>query len=73
MEQHNWWLTGEIGHMRYQETQREFERERLLAQHGLDIWSVLRRALASRFARPVAPAPEPIAPRVADEPTRIAA
>lgn len=73
MEQHNWWLTEELGRMRYQETQREFERERFLARHGLDLGSLLRRAFASRFARPAAPVPEAIAARMADEPARIAA
>lgn len=73
MEQHNWWLTEELGRMRYQETQRGFEREQLLAQHGLDLWSLLRRAVTSRFVRPAAPAAEPISAPLAEERARIAA
>ena len=46
MEQFNPFLTHELEQMRFAEIHAELERERFLAAHGLDLWSVLRRSLS---------------------------
>lgn len=43
----NRYLTEELWRMRHEELQRELAHERFMAGHGLDLWSVLRRAIAS--------------------------
>jgi len=54
-------LTEELERMRYAEIHAELKRERFLAAHGLDLWSVLRRSIRTRLplrreARSVEPA-----------------
>ena len=50
MQQFNPYLTNELERMRYEEIHAELKRERFLAEHGLDLWSVLRRSVTSRLA-----------------------
>ena len=42
-------LAEELERMRRDEIQRELAHERFLASHGLDLWSVLRRAVAGHL------------------------
>lgn len=67
MEQHNWWLSAELSRMRYDDMHRELQHERFLAEHGLDLWSVMRRVLRlpsssgrERGAVQIADAPRPL-------------
>lgn len=46
MQYGNWWLTEQLQGMRYEDMRRAAERERLLSEHELDLWSVVRRAIA---------------------------
>lgn len=67
VEQQNYWLTTELTRQRYEGIRREAEHRHLLEEHGLDLWSVLRRAIGARLSRQqVAPA-EPIAAANANE------
>lgn len=47
MDHGNWWLTEELDRMRREELRKELDHEQFLREHGLDLWSVLRRALVS--------------------------
>ena len=49
MQQFNPYLTQELERMRYEGIHAELKRERFLAEHGLDLWSVLRRSVTSRL------------------------
>ncbi len=55
----NWVLAEQLERMRHDDMRHQAEHARLLAEHGLDLWSVLRRAVGARLARrpaaPVAP------------------
>jgi hypothetical protein len=51
VEHANWWLTTELSRMRYEDVRREIEHERFMQAHGLDLWSVVRRAIASLLPR----------------------
>lgn len=70
MDQHNGWLTTELTRQRYDGLRREAEHERLLAEHGLDLVSVLRRAIAERLPRRSVLPAETITTRGADEDSR---
>lgn len=52
MDYGNRYLTEELWRMRYEEVQRELAHERFMAAHGLDLWSVVRRAIASLLPTP---------------------
>ena len=75
MDYNNWWLTEELERMRYAEVHRALERERFMRQHGLDLWSVLRSAIARALRRrePAASAPVTAPHDVARRRPRIAA
>jgi len=49
MQNGNWMLAEELELMRRGEIHRELAHERFLASHGLDLWSVLRRAVTDRI------------------------
>src|SRR4051812_13301802 len=49
MQNWNWMLAAELERMRRDEIHGELAHERFLASHGLDLWSVLRRAIAGRL------------------------
>ena len=51
MDYGNYWLTDELQRLRRDEIQREVAHERFLAQHGLDLWSVVRAAIGRRLLR----------------------
>ena len=64
----NWVLAEDLERMRREDVWRELSRERFLAVHGLDLWSILRRAVSGRLRRP---APQQTAPgAVWSRPTR---
>lgn len=61
----NWFLGGELARMRRDEIAQELAHERFLQEHGLDLWSVVRRAIRDRLRRQqrsveVARAPRPL-------------
>lgn len=64
MDQGNWFLTEELSRQRRDEIHRELAREAFMREHGLDLWSVLRRAFSvlGRKGRPaeIAGAPRPL-------------
>lgn len=49
MQYGNWMLTAELERLRRDDIHRELAHERFLASHGLDLWSVLRRAVDARL------------------------
>lgn len=49
MQYGNWMLAEELEAMRREDIHSELAHERFLAVHGLDLWSVLRRAVAGRI------------------------
>ena len=51
MEQMNWWLMADLSQRRSEDMLRAAEHERFLKAHGLDLWSVLRHAIAARLPR----------------------
>lgn len=61
MQYGNWLIEEELIRMRREEISAELAHERFLAMHGLDLWSVIRRALR-RQPRPlrVANAADPV-------------
>lgn len=50
MDYSNFWLNEELQRMRRDEIQREIAHERFMTANGLDLWSVIRRAI--RLPRP---------------------
>ena len=54
----NWWFRMELERMRHEDKRRQAEHDRLMAANGLDLWSVLRRAIKNRV-RSAAPRHEP--------------
>ncbi len=72
MEQ-NHWLAEHLAKQRYDDMRREADRERLLAEQGLDLWSVLRRAFGARAARQPVAMPERTQAPAEETPPRIAA
>lgn len=61
----NWFLGGELARMRREEIGQELAHERFLKEHGLDLWSVVRRTIRARLRRQqrsveVARAPRPL-------------
>lgn len=71
--EHNYWLAEQLTKQRYDDMRREAAHDRLLAEHGLDLWSVLRRAIGARSARRTVAMPERIEAPAEEMPTRIAA
>ena len=75
MQQFNPYLAHELERLRHAEIHAELEHERFLAEHGLDLWSVLRRSLVGwlRVARVKRERPAAM-PEIREEPvTTIAA
>lgn len=68
MDYGNYWLNEALQRLRREEIQRELAHERFMRAHGLDLWSVLGRAIGRlvlrREARSVqiARAPRPLRP-----------
>jgi hypothetical protein len=52
MQYGNWMLTEELERMRRDELRCELAHERFMAAHGLDLWSVLRRAIRRGLPQP---------------------
>jgi hypothetical protein len=48
---YNTYLTEQLGRMRQEDDLARAEHQRLMAENGLDLWSVVRRAVAERLAR----------------------
>ena len=48
---YNHYLAQEVSRMRREEALARAEHERMLEANGLDLWSVVRRAVAERLAR----------------------
>ena len=51
MQQFDHHLAYELERMRHADIHAELERERFLAEHGLDLWSVVRRSLGGWLRR----------------------
>lgn len=51
MDQGNWFLTEELSRQRREDIGREIAHEQFMREHGLDLWSVLRRSFAARLLR----------------------
>ena len=75
MQYGNWWLIEQLERMRYEEIRREIAHRRFMAEHGLDLWTALRRAIGQRLTRSSAATAQPAPATRADEdtPTTIAA
>ena len=51
MQQLNHYLAHELERMRHADIRAELERERFLAEHGLDLWSTVRRSFRGLIRR----------------------
>jgi hypothetical protein len=49
MQYGNWILIERLERMRCEELSRELAHERFMAEHGLDLWGVLSRAMRRRL------------------------
>src|ERR1700687_1167999 len=52
MQSGNWMLAEELERMRREELHRELAHERFMAEHGLDLWTVVARAIRARLPQP---------------------